>query len=399
MTKQSTSPFFNPDGIIYLDGNSLGMLPTAVVKRLETVVQQQWGHDLINSWNQHDWINLPLTVGDKIGQLIGAAAGQVVCCDSISLNLFKVLAAALAANPGRIEVLSTHDNFPTDLYMVQGLQQLLGDDRCQLRLVNEDELTYAVNANTAVMLVTEVNFRSGRRLNLQQLTQLCHQHGALLIADLAHSAGAMAIELDHWQVDYAVGCSYKYLNGGPGAPGFVYVAKRHQANVQQPLNGWMGHAQPFAFSPQYQPASDIRAMLTGTPSILALAAVDAALAAFQGLSLKQLHEQALDLADSFHQQLIDAGVIKQLVRLTPFDRRLRGCQLSYAHEHAYAICQAMIDAGVIADFRAPHYLRLGFTPLYLSAEQVQRAATVLIEIMQQQRYQLPQYQQRRGAVT
>ena len=394
-----TSPFVKPDGIIYLDGNSLGMLPTAVNQQLNAVVQQQWGQDLINSWNQHDWINLPLSVGDKIGQLIGAAAGQVVCCDSISLNLFKVLAAALAANPGRIEVLSTQDNFPTDLYMVQGLQQLLGDQRCQLRLVNEDDLATAVNANTAVLLVTEVNFRSGRRLNLSQLSQLCHHHGALLIADLAHSAGAMAIELDDWRVDYAVGCSYKYLNGGPGAPGFVYVAQRHQAQLRQPLTGWMGHAQPFAFDPQYQPASDIRAMLTGTPSIIALAAVDAALAAFQGQSLAQLHQQALDLADSFHHYLEQAGVLPQLQRLTPLDRAHRGCQLSYAHEQAYAICQAMIDAGVIADFRAPHYLRLGFTPLYLSADEVKQAALVLINIIQQQRYQLPQYQQRRGAVT
>jgi kynureninase len=394
-----TSPFVKPDGIIYLDGNSLGMLPTAVNQQLNAVVQQQWGQDLINSWNQHDWINLPLSVGDKIGQLIGAAAGQVVCCDSISLNLFKVLAAALAANPGRIEVLSTQDNFPTDLYMVQGLQQLLGDQRCQLRLVNEDDLATAVNANTAVLLVTEVNFRSGRRLNLSQLSQLCHHHGALLIADLAHSAGAMAIELDDWRVDYAVGCSYKYLNGGPGAPGFVYVAQRHQAQLRQPLTGWMGHAQPFAFDPQYQPASDIRAMLTGTPSIIALAAVDAALAAFQGQSLAQLHQQALDLADSFHHYLEQGGVLPQLQRLTPLDRAQRGCQLSYAHEQAYAICQAMIDAGVIADFRAPHYLRLGFTPLYLSADEVKQAALVLINIIQQQRYQLPQYQQRRGAVT
>jgi kynureninase len=236
-------------------------------------------------------------------------------------------------------------------------------------------------------------------LNLSQLSQLCHHHGALLIADLAHSAGAMAIELDNWRVDYAVGCSYKYLNGGPGAPGFVYVAQRHQAQLRQPLSGWMGHAQPFAFEPHYQPAGNIRAMLTGTPSIIALAAVDAALTAFQGQSLAQLHQQALDLADSFHHCLEQAGVLPQLHRLTPLDRAQRGCQLSYAHEHAYAICQAMIDAGVIADFRAPHYLRLGFTPLYLSADEVTQAATVLIEIIQQQRYQLPQYQQRHGAVT
>ncbi len=394
-----SNQFLKPNGLIYLDGNSLGMLPSAVAQRIETVVKQQWGADLISSWNQHDWINLPLKVGDKIAQLIGAAAGQVVCCDSISLNLFKLLAAALQLRPGRTVVLSTEDNFPTDLYMVQGLQQLLGRDNCQLKLVSEQHLAAAIDEQTAAVLVTEVNFRSGRRLDLAALTEVAHQHGALMIADLAHSAGAMQIELDQWQVDFAVGCSYKYLNAGPGAPGFAYVAERHHNQFVQPLAGWMGHANAFAFSSDYTPAPGIRALLTGTPSIIALAAVDAALTVFEGLSLQQLHEQALDLADQFDQGLHQHNLAAEFQRLTPAARQQRGCQLSYAHPHAYAICQALIEAGVIADFRAPNYLRLGFTPLYLTASEVAEAIAKLAAIMQQQRYLDQRFQQRRGAVT
>jgi kynureninase len=394
-----TNQFIKPKGLIYLDGNSLGMLPSAVVQRIDKVVQQQWGHDLINSWNQHDWINLPLTVGDKIGQLIGAASGQVVCCDSISLNLFKLLAAALQLRPGRITVLSTEDNFPTDLYMVQGLQQLLGDDACQLKLVSEQNLVAAIDQQTAVVLVTEVNFRSCRRLDLYELTQVAHQNGALLIADLAHSAGAMQIELDQWQVDFAVGCSYKYLNAGPGAPGFAYVAQRHHNQFRQPLFGWMGHANAFEFSADYSPASGIRALLTGTPSIIALAAVDAALSAFAGKSLQQLHQQALDLADRFDHALHQQQIADQFQRLTPVERSQRGCQLSYAHPHAYAICQALIANGVIADFRAPNYLRFGFAPLYITASEVDQAVNKLVDIVQQQRYLASEFQQRRGTVT
>lgn len=394
-----SNQFSKPEGLIYLDGNSLGMLPSTVAERVHTVVQQQWGHDLINSWNQHDWINLPLTVGDKIGQLIGAAPGQVVCCDSISLNLFKLLAAALQLRPGRISVLSTEDNFPTDLYMVQGLQQLLGHQRCQLKLVAEQQLAEAIDEHTAVVLVTEVNFRSGRRVDLEQLTQVAHQHGALIIADLAHSAGAMQIELDQWQLDFAVGCSYKYLNAGPGAPGFAYVAQRHHNQFSQPLFGWMGHANAFEFSPEYRPAPGIRALLTGTPSIIALSAVDAALSAFDGRCLAQLHQQALDLADQFDQALHQHQIAEQFQRLTPTAREQRGCQLSYAHPHAYAICQALIADGVIADFRAPYYLRFGFTPLYLDSHEIAEAAQKLAQIMQQRRYLADQFQQRRGPVT
>ena len=394
-----SQPFLKPEGVIYLDGNSLGMLPSAVLQRVNTVVQQQWGNDLINSWNQHDWINLPLTVGDKIGRLIGAAAGQVVCCDSISLNLFKLLAAALQLRPGRITVLSSQDNFPTDLYMVQGLQQLLGEHKCQLQLVAEEQLSTAITEQTAVVLVTEVNFRSGRRLDLAALTRQAHQHGALIIADLAHSAGAMAIELDQWQVDFAVGCTYKYLNAGPGAPGFAYVAQRHHNQFRQPLYGWMGHANAFAFDSEYHPAEGIRALLTGTPSIIALAAVDAALGEFAGRSLMDLHQQALDLADQFDQALQQHQIAAQFQRLTPLARHQRGCQLSYAHPHAYAICQALIAAGVIADFRAPNYLRFGFTPLYLTPLEVAQAAQRLAVIMEQQQYLDEVFQRRQGLVT
>ncbi|NCT47167.1 MAG: aminotransferase class V-fold PLP-dependent enzyme, partial [Paraglaciecola sp.] len=244
--------------MIYLDGNSLGALPKAASQRAAAVVDQQWGVDLIKSWNSHAWIDLPQQVGEKIAKLIGAAPGQVLCCDSISVNLFKLLCAALAVQKGRGNqrrvVLSVDDNFPTDLYMVQGLQGLLGEENCCLRLCAQANIEQALQDDVAVLLLTQVNFRSGRLLDMHKLTAAAHQKGILVIWDLAHSAGALPLALDACQVDFAVGCGYKYLNGGPGAPAFVYVATRHHGSMQQPLSGWMGHAQPFAFHVDYEKA-------------------------------------------------------------------------------------------------------------------------------------------------
>ncbi|MGM0430629.1 MAG: kynureninase [Pseudomonadota bacterium] len=387
-----------PENKIYLDGNSLGAMTNATEARLQDVIKQQWSQDLINSWNDHNWVSLPQTVGEKIAHLIGAEPEQTICCDSISVNLFKALTAALtivqAQDSERTVVLSTKDNFPTDLYMVQGVSQFLGQHRCQLKLVAEGELEQHINSKTALVLATEVNFRTGRRLDAKQLVANAHENGALVILDLAHSAGAMPVYLDDWQVDFAVGCTYKYLNGGPGAPAFIYAAKRHHNAMSQPLSGWFGHARPFDFSPKYEPAKGIQQMLTGTPSVLAMAAVDAALDVFRGVNLEKLREKSLQLSDVFHQLLKTHDLDDVLQPIFPEQRSERGSQLSYHYEHAYGLCQALIQRGVVADFRAPNYIRFGFTPLYNSFEDIWQAAEQLRQVLAEKEHLDPRWQQR-----
>ncbi|MDV6315630.1 kynureninase [Idiomarina sp. HP20-50] len=387
-----------PENKVYLDGNSLGAMTKATATRLQHVIQQQWSHDLISSWNDHNWIHLPLTVGEKIGRLIGAEPGQTICCDSISVNLFKALAAALSLvqslDSERNIVVSTKDNFPTDLYMVQGVAQFIGEHRCQLKLVEESELEQHIDDKTAVVLATEVNFRTGKRLNAKQLASSAHEKGALVILDLAHSAGAMPVHLDDWHADFAVGCTYKYLNGGPGAPAFIYAAKHHHKAMAQPLNGWFGHARPFDFTPEYEPAEGIQQMLTGTPSVIAMAAVDEALNAFKNVSLEKLREKSLQLSDVFHQSLKDHNLDTTLELISPQQREQRGSQLSYYFEHAYGLCQALIQRGVIADFRAPNYIRFGFTPLYTSFEDVWHAAEQLQQVIKAEEHLASEWQHR-----
>lgn len=387
-----------PDDKVYLDGNSLGVMTKATATRLQQVIQQQWSQDLISSWNEHDWVHLPETVGEKIAGLIGAAPGQTICCDSISVNLFKALAAAISIaqnqNSERTVVLSTIDNFPTDLYMVQGLSRFIGQHRCQLKLVEENELEQHIDETTAVVLATEVNFRTGRRLNAKHLVECAQEKGALVILDLAHSVGAMPVYLDDWHADFAVGCTYKYLNGGPGAPAFIYAAKRHHGTMTQPLSGWFGHARPFDFSPDYQPAAGIRQMLTGTPSIIAMAAVDEALNAFKDVDLEKLREKSLQLTEVFHQLLQAAELDNTLELLSPQQREQRGSQLSYRFEHAYGLCQALIQRGVIADFRAPNYIRFGFTPLYTSFEDLWQSVRQLQQALQAEEHLAPEWQNR-----
>lgn len=387
-----------PVNKVYLDGNSLGAMTKATAARLQQVIQQQWSQDLISSWNEHNWINLPQGVGEKIARLIGAQPEQTICCDSISVNLFKALAAALAIaqrqDSDRNIVLSTKDNFPTDLYMVQGISQFVGEHRCQLKLVDESELEQQIDDKTAVVLATEVNFRTGRRLDAKQLITSAHSQGVLVILDLAHSAGAMPVHLDDWEADFAVGCTYKYLNGGPGAPAFIYAAKRHHKNMSQPLSGWFGHARPFDFTPDYEPATGIQQMLTGTPSILAMAAVDSALEAFENVDIEKLREKSLQLTEVFHQLLEAAALGSSLKLISPQQREQRGSQLSYRYEHAYGLCQALIQRGVIADFRAPNYIRFGFTPLYNSFEDIWQAIEQLKQVIEAKEHLDPRWQSR-----
>ncbi|TMP68872.1 kynureninase [Pseudoalteromonas sp. S1609] len=380
-----------PTDTIYLDGNSLGALPKAVKSRVAEVVSQQWGSHLIRSWNDHQWIDLPTQVGEKIAPIIGAAKGQVICCDSISVNLFKLLSSALSLNPERNVVLSTEDNFPTDLYMVQGLSELLGPDLCQLKLVAEQDIEQSLNDTVAVLLLTQVNFRTGKLLDMQKITQLAHEKGILVIWDLAHSAGAIPVELDDCNADFAVGCGYKYLNGGPGSPAFLYVAKRHQAAVKHPLSGWMGHAKPFAFDAKYQRANNINQYLCGTPSVIAMSALDAALDVWQDVDISQIREKSIALADVFIKLVKTHSCLSDLRLCSTENSSQRGSQLAFSHTDAFAICQALIEKGVIADFRAPNILRFGFTPLYTSFEEIWQAVAILAEVVKTQLYTQPRF--------
>jgi len=380
-----------PTNTVYLDGNSLGALPTAVKSRIADVVSKQWGNHLIRSWNDHHWIDLPTNVGDKIAPIVGAELGQVICCDSISVNLFKLLSSALSLNSARSIVLSTQDNFPTDLYMVQGLSELLGPDLCQLQLVAEEQIEQSLNEDVAVLLLTQVNFRTGQLLNMEKLTQLAHKQGILVIWDLAHSAGALPVELDKCKADFAVGCGYKYLNGGPGAPAFLYVAKRHHALVKQPLSGWMGHAKPFSFDPEYQSASNINQFLSGTPCVISMSALDAALDVWQDVDILEVRQKSIALCDVFIRTVQMHDCLHELQLCSPSTANQRGSQLAFSHDNAFAICQALIEKGVIADFRAPNILRFGFTPLYTSFEDIWQAVNTLVDVVENELYKEPRF--------
>lgn len=383
-----------PADTVYLDGNSLGCLPLVAKLRAQQVVEQQWGRDLINSWNVHRWIDLPVSCGEKIARLIGAAPGQVICCDSISVNLFKLLSAALKMQAGRRVVVSQQGNFPTDLYMVQGLQDLLGADLCQLQLVEDQGLEDSLTEDVAVLLLSHVNFRSGLVYDMHRLTQLAHTKGILVIWDLAHSAGVLPVQLDACDVDFAVGCGYKYLNGGPGAPAFMYVAARHQNAIRQPLNGWMGHKAPFEFDTNYVSADGMARFLVGTPPVISMSVLDAALDVFADVDMGQVREKSLALSRLFIRLVAESSALGELELDSPADDTQRGSQLAYRHPEAYAICQAMIARGIIGDFRAPDIFRVGFNPLYLSFQDIYHSVRVLADVVVSEAWREPRYQQR-----
>jgi kynureninase len=387
--------FALPTGRVYLDGNSLGALPRTVGTRVQEAVQQQWGADLIESWTQHDWINLPTRVGERIAPLLGAASGQVICTDSISVNLFKLLTMALQLRPERPVILSAADNFPTDLYISQGLEALFGGGRCRLVRVSEAEIADAVNDQVAVVLLSHVNFRSGRLLPMAEITEAARTAGALTIWDLAHSAGVLPLALDKCGVDFAVGCGYKYLNGGPGAPAFVYAASRHQDTVPQPLCGWMGHRAPFTFDPDYEPASGMRQFLCGTPPVISMVALDAALDVIAGVDLEAVRGKSLALGSLFVQLVESTELAEQLRLVSPSVPEQRGSQLAFSHAEAYGIVQALIQRGVVADFREPDLLRLGFSPLYNSYADVRMAVQSLRELLAADEHRDERWQQRK----
>ena len=386
--------FALPAGKVYLDGNSLGALPHCARERVQDVVEQQWGSDLITSWNSHDWVNLPLRVGEKIAPLIGAGPGQVICCDSISVNLFKLLATALALRAPRRTVLTCAGDFPTDAYMGQGLQALLGAGRCEMRAVPAAELAEALDESVAVLMITEVDFRSGLRHDMRELTAAAHDCGALVIWDLAHSAGAIPVALDDCAVDMAVGCGYKFLNGGPGAPAFLYLAQRHQNQVVQPLSGWFGHAAPFAFDPVYAPAAGISSYQAGTPGVIGMQALDAALDLFGDVEPDSLRRKSLALTAFFMEVLAATPALADMQLLTPTQDDRRGSQVSLRHPEAHAIAQCLIADGVIVDFRDPDIVRFGFAPLYNSFADAAVALERLSQVLSTGAYRQQRYRQR-----
>jgi kynureninase len=389
--------FALPENVIYLDGNSLGALPKQAEERVRAVMTRQWGRDLIKSWNLHDWIGAPARVGGKIARLIGAKPNEVVVADSTSLNVFKALHAALRLRPERRVILSDEGNFPTDLYMAQGLATLLGGGH-ELKIVSPDRIAASLTEEVAVLMMTEVDYRSGRLHDMATLTKAAHEQGALALWDLCHSAGAFPVDLNGCGADFAVGCGYKYLNGGPGAPAFIFVAERWRNEAAQPLFGWMGHDAPFAFDLDYRPRAGIDRFLVGTPPILSLTALEAGLDLFADVELAALRSKSGALGDLFialvEQELPDSG----LTLASPRDAAVRGSQVSFRHPEGYPIMQALIARGVIGDFRAPDILRFGFAPLYVSFVDVWNAVAHLKAVMAGQEWQKPEFR-RRAAVT
>ena len=392
--------FLLPEDCIYLDGNSLGPLPIKAKERAVEVVQQQWGQDLITSWNKHAWIELPMRVGAKIAPLIGAEPEQVIACDSISVNLTKVLSAALTLQhqknePARNVVISQRYNFPTDLYMVQGLSELLGKERCELISVDASDIMQSIEhykETAAVLLLTHVNFRSGLIHDMQKITEAAHKNGILVIWDLAHSAGVLDIKLDKCNVDFAVGCTYKYLNGGPGAPAFIYAAKCHLPNIKQPLSGWMGHKLPFTFDHDYAAGKGMTSFLVGTPPVISMSILDAALDVFEGLCSAQIRRKSISLTQYFHDAFETLIKDDEFVLVSPLEQSTRGSQLAFSHPQAYAICQALITKNVVADFRAPDILRIGFSPLFLTHANLLDGVMRLKDVMESKLYLQSEFQ-------
>ena len=372
-----------PEGLIYLDGNSLGPLPAAVPARVAQVMTGEWGKQLIGGWNSCGWMDAPRRVGNRVGRLIGAPPGTVVMGDTLSIKLYQALAAALAMVPGRRVVLSDSGNFPSDLYMAQGLLATLGGGH-QLRIVAPEDVADAIGDDVGVVMVTEVDYRTGRLHDVAELTARAHAAGAIMISDLAHSAGALPVDVAASGVDFAVGCTYKYLNGGPGAPAFIYVAERHAQAALPVLSGWMGHAEPFAFEADYRPGTGIERMRVGTPPILALAALDAALDVWDHVDLADVRARSIRLSEAFV-----AGIERDCPDLqlaSPRDPQQRGSHVSFRHRHAYAVMQALIAAGVVGDVRAPDMLRFGFAPLYLGDDDIARAVAIIADILRHQRW-------------
>lgn len=377
-----------PDGLIYLDGNSLGPLPRGASDRLAAVMQDEWGKLLIKGWNAAGWMEQPSRVGDTVARLIGAAHGAVVIGDTLSIKVYQAVASAIKLVPARRVILSDTGNFPSDLYMVEGLISLLGQGYT-LKTVEPEEVADAIDETVAVLMLTQVDYRTGRMHDMNALTARAHQAGAVMVWDLAHSAGAVPVDIEASGAEFAIGCTYKYLNGGPGAPAFIYVRPDLAETVQPALSGWLGHRAPFDFAARYEPGSGIERMRVGTPPVLQMAVLEAALELWEDVDMKALRAASLALQEQFITE-IEARV-PELALASPRDPALRGSQVSFAFEHGYAAMQALIYHDVIGDFRAPDIMRFGFTPLYIDADDVMQAVERISRIMDERLWDQPQF--------
>jgi len=388
MTLPRKDLFDLPPGVIYLDGNSLGPLPRHVPDRVEQVLRQEWGQDLIRAWNTRGWMDQPARLGDRIGRLIGAPAGSVMVGDTLSIKVFQALSAALALCPGRRVILSDTGNFPTDLYMAEGLIALK-DAGYELRLVAPEAVADTIDDTIAAVLLTEVDYRTGRRHDTAAITARARAVGAPMIWDLAHSAGAIEVDLTDIACEFAVGCTYKYLNGGPGAPAFIYIRPDLADHASPALSGWLGHDAPFAFAPDYRPAPGIARMRVGTPPVVQMAALEAALEVWDGIDMAEIRAASVALCERFIARI--EATCPGLRLISPREAAQRGSQVSFAFEHGYAAMQALIARGVIGDFRAPDVMRFGFTPLYLDAADVDAAADILAGILDSRAWDRPEF--------
>ncbi|MEZ5887250.1 MAG: kynureninase [Paracoccaceae bacterium] len=383
--------FALPDGVIYLDGNSLGPLPRAAAGRLTHAAEKEWGEMLITGWNKAGWMDLPRALGDRIGRLIGAPRGTVVLGDTLSIKVYQALASALQLNPDRRVILSDTGNFPSDLYMADGLCRTLGQGYA-LRTAAPEEVEAAITPEVAVLMLTEVDYRTGRKHDMARLIKKAHEAGALVVWDLAHSAGAIPVDVTGTDADFAVGCTYKYLNSGPGGPAFIYVAPRLAEKVRPALSGWLGHEAPFAFDLDYRPGSGIERMRVGTPPILQMRALEASMDIWDKVDMADVRARSIDLTEAFITGV--EAACPTLTLASPRTPAERGSQVSFRHAEGYAIMQVLIARGVIGDFRAPDILRFGFTPLYTTMEDVEGAVAILGEIMSTSAWDRPEYRHR-----
>ncbi|MGB7261679.1 MAG: kynureninase [Albidovulum sp.] len=380
-----------PEGMVYLDGNSLGPLPRAATARVQSCMQDEWGQMLITSWNKAGWMDMPARLGNRIGRLIGAEPGSVVLGDTLSIKVYQALASAFDLRPDRKVVLSDTGNFPSDLYMADGLCRTLGPEYT-LRTVSPEAVEDAITPDIAVLMLTEVDYRTGRKHDMKRLIAKAHAAGALVVWDLAHSAGAIPVDLAGCNADFAVGCTYKYLNSGPGGPAFIYVAPHLQDKVRPALSGWLGHQAPFDFDLAYRPGNGIERMRVGTPPVLQMAALAASMDIWDQVNMEDVHDRSAQLTERFVEKV--EAACPTLTLASPRDPQARGSQISFRHPEGYAIMQALIDRRVIGDFRAPDILRFGFTPLYTTMDDVDAAVAVLAEVMEKSLWDQPQYKTR-----
>lgn len=380
-----------PQDVLYLDGNSLGPLPKAATERVSSMMTDEWGQMLITGWNKAGWMGMPTNLGNRIGRLIGAEPDCVVVGDTLSIKVYQAVASALELNPGRKVVLSDNGNFPSDLYMADGLLRSLGD-AFELRVVDPEQVAENISDEIAVLMLTEVDYRTGRMHDMKALTELAHANGVITVWDLAHSAGAIPVDLAGCKADFAVGCTYKYLNGGPGAPAFIYVAPKWADAARPALSGWLGHQAPFAFDLDYRPGTGIERMRVGTPPVIQMAALSAAMDVWDMADMADVRSKSIALTEQFIHQV--EAACPELKLASPRDPELRGSQVSFRFADGYAAMQALIARGVIGDFRAPDIMRFGFTPLYVDEGDVTQAVEILADIMKNKLWDAPEYKVR-----